>query len=129
MPPFGVQGDAALWVGQMFAVPLELRAAYQRRQQCLGLAQRERCAEADARAGAERQVLRAPHVTLARLRNTRPDAVARFLGSRGTLKSEPFAVERFVLLSSRPNVGGGPYAIEAVYPLGRGHAGADDWED
>ena len=59
-----------------------------------------------------------PHVTLARLRGTKPEAVARFLGSRGPLELPPFAVERFVLFSSRPNVGGGPYVVEDVYPLG-----------
>lgn len=59
-----------------------------------------------------------PHVTLARLRGTRPEAVARFLGSRGAVISEPFRVERFVLFSSRPGSGGGPYVPEQAYPLG-----------
>jgi hypothetical protein len=31
--------------------------------------------------------------------------------------SLPFAVSRFVLFSSRASVGGGPYVIEAAYPL------------
>ena len=59
-----------------------------------------------------------PHVTLARLRGTRSDVVARFLGSRPRLDTEPFFVERFVLFSSRPRVGGGPYVVEADFPLG-----------
>lgn len=59
-----------------------------------------------------------PHVSLARLRGTPPEAVARFLGSRGKLVLAPFKVERFVLYSSKPKVGGGPYVIEEAYPLG-----------
>lgn len=58
-----------------------------------------------------------PHVTLARLRHARVDDVARFLQSHGGLRCAPFAVTQFVLLSSRPNVGGGPYVEEAAYPL------------
>ena len=34
---------------------------------------------------------------------------------------EPFTVERFVLMSSRPNVGGGPYVVEEAYPLAGAH--------
>lgn len=59
-----------------------------------------------------------PHVTVARLRGTRPEAVARFLGSRGAFMTEPFVVSRFVLFSSRPRVGGGPYVVEDAFPLG-----------
>jgi 2'-5' RNA ligase len=58
-----------------------------------------------------------PHVTLARLRRARPHAVARFLEESGDLRTEPFTVSRFVLLSARPGTGGGPYAVEAAYPL------------
>lgn len=58
-----------------------------------------------------------PHVTLARLKNARPEAVARFLGSRAPLGLPPFRVERFVLFSSRPRVGGGPYIAEETYDL------------
>ncbi len=60
-----------------------------------------------------------PHITLARLRGARPDAVARFLGSRGALISEPFRIERFVLFSSRPGSGGGPYVPEQAFGLGQ----------
>lgn len=59
-----------------------------------------------------------PHVTLARLRRAHSGDVARFLEQFGGLRCEPFAVTRFVLLSSRPKVGGGPYVEEAAYPLG-----------
>jgi 2'-5' RNA ligase len=58
-----------------------------------------------------------PHVTLARLRGVSQMAVADYLGARGFL-SRRFTAERFVLFSSRDSVGGGPYMIEATYPLG-----------
>ena len=58
-----------------------------------------------------------PHVTLARLRRTRAQAVARFLEENGALRMEPFTVTRFVLLSARPGSGGGPYVVEAAYPF------------
>ena len=57
-----------------------------------------------------------PHITLARLRHTPPIAVADYLGNRGFL-SRRFDAARFVLFSSRDSVGGGPYQIEAAYPL------------
>ncbi|MEC9367856.1 MAG: 2'-5' RNA ligase family protein, partial [Pseudomonadota bacterium] len=60
-----------------------------------------------------------PHVTLARLRGTRPEAVARFLQQRGAFSSAPFTVGRFVLFSSRASTGGGPYVVEEEYPLGQ----------
>lgn len=58
-----------------------------------------------------------PHVTLARLRNTPVTDVASYLSSRGGFTTKPFKVGRFVLLSSRDSVGGGPYITEEVYPL------------
>ena len=58
-----------------------------------------------------------PHVTLARLRQAPARAVADYLGTRGFL-TRRFDVERFVLFSSRDSVGGGPYVVEAAYPLG-----------
>jgi RNA 2',3'-cyclic 3'-phosphodiesterase len=59
-----------------------------------------------------------PHVTLARLRGVGAAAVAAYLASRGALGVEPFAAERFVLFSARAGSGGGPYVVEAAYPLG-----------
>ena len=59
-----------------------------------------------------------PHVTLARLRGVRTHAVADYLASRGALPVDGFTAKRFVLYSSRDGVGGGPYVVEAVYPLG-----------
>jgi len=58
-----------------------------------------------------------PHVTLARLRDSSSWEVAEYLSARAGFRSEPFAVSRFVLFSSRASVGGGPYVVEAAYPL------------
>ena len=58
-----------------------------------------------------------PHVTLARLRRVRPRAVADYLASRGALAVEAFTAARFVLYSAREGSGGGPYVVEAAYPL------------
>ena len=58
-----------------------------------------------------------PHVTLARLKGARAEAVAAYLQRQGDIGPEPFTVSRFVLYSSRNSVGGGPYVVEAAYPL------------
>ncbi|MBO3762511.1 RNA 2',3'-cyclic phosphodiesterase [Ciceribacter sp. L1K22] len=58
-----------------------------------------------------------PHVTLARMKNTRLDDVVQYLSGRGNFHTGPFVVPRFVLLSSRDSVGGGPYLTEEVFPL------------
>lgn len=58
-----------------------------------------------------------PHVTLARLRNASPADVAHYLSARGNFSVEPFKVGRFVLMSSRDSVGGGPYVIEEAWSL------------
>ena len=58
-----------------------------------------------------------PHVTLARLRESSSRQVAEYLAARAPYRSQPFKVSRFVLFSSRASVGGGPYVIEAAYPL------------
>jgi len=58
-----------------------------------------------------------PHVTLARLRNVRPEDVAHYLTGRGNFYTSPFTVNRFVLMSSKESVGGGPYVTEEVFPL------------
>ena len=57
-----------------------------------------------------------PHITLARLRAASTLAVADFLGSR-TIEPLSFTATRFVLFSSRASTGGGPYLVEAEYPL------------
>jgi 2'-5' RNA ligase len=58
-----------------------------------------------------------PHVTLARLRNTSPIDVAHYLSAHGNFSAAPFKVGRFVRMSSRDSVGGGPYVIEEAWPL------------
>ena len=58
-----------------------------------------------------------PHVTLARLRSASQAAVADYLSARGALVAPPFEAARFVLFSARDSVGGGPYVVEAAYPL------------
>ena len=58
-----------------------------------------------------------PHVTLARLRESSSRDVADYLAVRGLFRTTAFKVSRFVLFSSRNSVGGGPYVVEASYPL------------
>ncbi len=58
-----------------------------------------------------------PHVTLARLRNASPIDVADYIATRGHFPKLTFTTDRFVLYSSRSSTGGGPYVIEAAYPL------------
>lgn len=58
-----------------------------------------------------------PHVTVARLRNASVADVAAYLSSRGNFSTLPFRVGRFVLMSSRDSVGGGPYVVEEAWPL------------
>ncbi len=58
-----------------------------------------------------------PHVTLARLKSSRVDDVVHYLQERSNFLTSPFTVSRFVLLSSRESVGGGPYITEEVFSL------------
>lgn len=72
-----------------------------------------------------------PHVTLARLKNCRLDDTVQYLSGRGNFYTAPFMVSRFVLLSSKESVGGGPYLTEEVFPLqdiSYGNAHAADLE-
>lgn len=59
-----------------------------------------------------------PHVTLARLRHVRVSDVVSYLSGRGDFRTESFDVGRFVVMSARDSVGGGPYLVEEAYPLG-----------
>lgn len=61
-----------------------------------------------------------PHVTLARFRNPDIEALHRFAASHNLYRSRLFDVARFVLFSSRPSRGGGPYAVEEIYQLQAG---------
>ncbi|HHS89366.1 MAG TPA: RNA 2',3'-cyclic phosphodiesterase [Rhodobacteraceae bacterium] len=58
-----------------------------------------------------------PHITLARLKGSTNRAVADFISQRSGIVAESFDVDRFVLFSSRAFSGGGPYIVEAAYPL------------
>ena len=58
-----------------------------------------------------------PHVTLARIKGASEADAAAYLALRGDFRTPPFAVGRFVLLSSRDSRGGGPYVMEEAYPL------------
>jgi RNA 2',3'-cyclic 3'-phosphodiesterase len=58
-----------------------------------------------------------PHVTLARLKNCRLDDVVHYLSGRGNFYTAPFTVSRFVLMSSKESVGGGPYLTEEIFSL------------
>jgi 2'-5' RNA ligase len=82
---------------------LDLQAEHERLMQRVGL-------EPDGRKFT-------PHVTLARLRDSTSQHVAEYLSARGQFRTPPFDVSRFVLFSSRASVGGGPYVVEAEYPL------------
>lgn len=101
---FGGKKPHSIWAGTMPSSDLNaLQAEIERICQRLGL-------PADPRKFT-------PHVTLARLKNASPGDVAHYLSSRGNFAAMPFRVGRFVLMSSRESVGGGPYVIEEVWPL------------
>jgi RNA 2',3'-cyclic 3'-phosphodiesterase len=58
-----------------------------------------------------------PHVTLARLRGAGQAAIASYLAMRGARVADSFTAGRFALYSAREGSGGGPYVLEAAYPL------------
>ncbi len=108
---FGGNKPRALFAGIRPSDPLErLQKAHERAARRIGLPPEARNFT--------------PHITLARLRDTRPAAVADYLSYYGGFFAEPFRVSRFVLFSSRANQGGGPYLIEASYPF-RGAKGRE----
>jgi RNA 2',3'-cyclic 3'-phosphodiesterase len=111
---FGGDDPHAIWAGVSPCPALDVLArAHERAARNAGLPPEKRAFK--------------PHVTLARLRNASPLQVAAFLSQQGVVKSEPFFIGRAVLLSSKPGVGGGPYVVEASYPLRGGYDG--DWEE
>jgi 2'-5' RNA ligase len=114
-PPVTIRFDGLSWFGgdrpraivarvRQDAALVELQAEQERRMRRVGLAPETRKFT--------------PHVTLARLRRVGTRAVADYLAARGALMVEDFTAERFVLYSSRESTGGGPYVVEAAYPLG-----------
>ena len=97
---------------------------------CAELMTLQRATETAARSAGlkpERQQFK-PHITIARLRHTRLDAVSKLLQQHGALESPPFFVDRFALYSSKPRTGGGPYVIERSFALA-GAAWDDDFQD
>jgi RNA 2',3'-cyclic 3'-phosphodiesterase len=101
---FGGRDPRVLWAGVEAGEPLDaLCRANERAARSAGL-------EPEGRAFK-------PHVTLARMRGAREQAVARFLTENGGLRTEPFIATRFVLLSARPGTGGPPYVVEAEFPF------------
>jgi len=101
---FGGKEPRSIWAGVEAGPELEaLGRANERVARLAGLAPEGRAFK--------------PHVTIARMKYTRPDAVARLLGRIGAFRSLPFVVSRFVLYSSRPKTGGGPYVVEEGFPL------------
>jgi 2'-5' RNA ligase len=58
-----------------------------------------------------------PHVTLARLKDPEPRALQRWIEVHSLYRSAPFEVDHYVLFSSRPLKGGGPYGIEESFSL------------
>lgn len=82
---------------------MELQAEHERLMQRLGLPADQRRYQ--------------PHVTLARLAGVGNDDIAAYLSLRGGFGVPAFAVERFVLFSSRSGKGGGPYVVEEGYRL------------
>jgi len=59
----------------------------------------------------------APHITLARLKGTRPARVGRFFEDHPLFRSPPFTVESFRLYSSTLGRRGATHRVEAEYPL------------
>jgi len=57
------------------------------------------------------------NAAMSRLRSASCAAVAEYLSARGGFFSRQFEATRFVLFSSRASTGGGPYIVEAAYPL------------
>lgn len=101
---FGGRRPRALWAAIKMTQTLErLQKAHERAARLAGLAPETRNFT--------------PHITLARLRDTRPRALAEYLSIYGGFGCEPFRVNRFVLFSARANQGGGPYLIEEVFEL------------
>lgn len=58
-----------------------------------------------------------PHITLARLHDTPPARVSRFLAGNGLFATAQFPVSEFQLYSSRLTAKGAFHTIEASYPL------------
>ena len=101
---FGGNRPHSLFVGAEESAELRrLQAIHERICQALGLD-----------AGGRRFT---PHVTMARLKDPDLRTLRHYVASHNLYKSRVFEVGRFVLFSSRPSRGGGPYAVEESYRL------------
>lgn len=106
----GVFGEGekvdAVWAGVEESGPLRKLAA--------------RCETSARQAGLPPEGRRyLPHVTLAYLKRTAPEAAARWVQANNLLRSPPFRVERFGLYSSWRTREGSVYQLEREYPLSR----------
>lgn len=111
---FGGSEPRALWAGLAPSIELEaLVRAHERIARAVGLPPEPRRFK--------------PHITIARLRSTDVELVARYLQRHGAFRTDPFLVARFVLFSAKPQVGGGPYVVEESYTLTGGDYA--DYED
>jgi len=71
-----------------------------------------------AQAGIPRESRKlSPHVTIARLKSTPVDHVARFVAGNNLFKTQPFTAERFCLYSSFLASQGAIHTVEAEYEL------------
>lgn len=101
---FGGNDPKVLYAGIAASPELDaLARAHERAARAVGLAPETRPFKA--------------HVTLARLRNVSIPDLTRLLERYALLRSRPFLVEEFVLFSSRPQTGGGPYVVEEAFAL------------
>jgi 2'-5' RNA ligase len=95
------------------------RSIYVKVAECAGLkrlqSSLERVCKSLGLAGESRKFL--PHVSLARLKRADAGEVQRFIARHNLFHSRPFDVDRFVLFSSRPSRGGGPYGIVDSFEL------------
>lgn len=79
---------------------------------------RNRIESALVRAGIEPEGRKfAPHITLARLKNTPPSRIGAYLSHYGLFATDQFEVEEFFLYSSVLNAKGAKHYIEQEYAL------------
>lgn len=109
---FGGNEPRSIWTGVEDSAPLEALARAN-----------DRAARAAGLPPDGRQFK--PHVTLARMKYANADEVARVLQRLGAFRTAPFIVSRFVLFSSKPKSGGGPYVVEEAFNLRGGEYAHD----
>lgn len=106
MGAFGGAKPRAIWVGVRPNEALEaLQADHEAVCRRIGLAPESRQYK--------------PHVTIARMRGGQASNtdVQTYVARHALYQSRLFDVDHYVLLSSRPSRGGGPYVAEEVYDL------------